>query len=88
MFPTSLRAAASSAAAIAKLLGQSASFAIGAAVLTATHRPDSTITVLVVGPIAGALIIALFLPETSRRELTDVVPIPTTPLVPSATVDP
>jgi putative MFS transporter len=77
MFPTSLRAAASSAAAIAKLLGQSASFAIGAAVLTATHRPDSTITVLVAGPIIGALIIALFLPETSRRELTDVVPVPT-----------
>jgi MFS family permease len=76
MFPTSLRAAASSAAAIAKLLGQSASFAIGAAVLTATHKPDSTITVLVAGPIAGALIILLFLPETSRRELTDVVPIP------------
>lgn len=77
MFPTALRAAASSAAAIAKLLGQSASFAIGAAVLTATHRPDSTITVLVAGPIVGALIIAAFLPETSRRELTDVVPVPT-----------
>ena len=88
MFPTSLRAAASSAAAIAKLLGQSASFAIGAAVLTATHRPDSTITVLVAGPIAGALIIALFLPETSGRELTDVVPIPTTEPTGTATVAP
>src|SRR3954452_23398260 len=88
MFPTSLRAAASSAAAVAKLLGQSASFAIGAAVLTATHRPDSTITVLVIGPIAGALVIALFLPETSRRELTDVVPIPTTPPTQTATVGP
>jgi putative MFS transporter len=76
MVPTSLRAAASSAAAIAKLLGQSASFAIGAAILTATHRPDATITVLVAGPILGAVLIALFLPETSRRELTDVVPVP------------
>jgi putative MFS transporter len=88
MFPTSLRAAASSAAAIAKLLGQSASFAIGAVVLTVTHRPESTITVLVVGPIVGALIIALFLPETSRRELTDVVPIPTTEPAGTATVGP
>jgi len=88
MFPTSLRAAASSAAAIAKLLGQSASFAIGAAVLTATHRPDSTITVLVAGPIVGAFIIALLLPETSRRELTDVVPIPTTDPAERATVGP
>ena len=75
MFPTSLRAAASSAAAIAKLLGQSASFAIGAALLTVTHRPDATITVLVIGPLTGALLIAFFLPETSRRELTDVVPV-------------
>ena len=88
MFPTSLRAAASSAAAIAKLLGQSASFAIGAAVLTATHQPDSTITVLVAGPIIGAFIIALLLPETSRRELTDVVPIPTTDGAARATVGP
>ena len=86
MFPTSLRAAASSSAAIAKLLGQSASFAIGAAILTATHRPDATITFLVIGPIAGALLIALFLPETSRRELTDVVPVPPTDPVEPATV--
>ena len=76
IFPTSLRAASSSAAAIAKLLGQSASFAIGAAILTATHKPDATITVLVIGPVIGALLILLFLPETSRRELTDVVPVP------------
>jgi MFS family permease len=76
MFPTSLRAAASSAAATAKLLGQSASFAIGAALLAITHRPDATISVLVIGPLAGALLIAFCLPETSRRELTDVVPVP------------
>ena len=75
-FPTALRAAASSAAAIAKLLGQSASFAIGAALLTVTHRPDTTISILVIGPIVGAVLIAFFVPETSRRELTDVIPLP------------
>lgn len=86
MFPTSLRGAASAAAAIAKLLGQSASFAIGAALLTITHRPDATIGVLVIGPIAGALLIAFFLPETSRQELTDVVPLPSAEAVGGATV--
>jgi MFS family permease len=66
MFPTSLRAAASSAASIA----------IGAVLLTLTQRPDATISVLVVGPLAGAVLIALVLPETSGQELTDVVPLP------------
>jgi hypothetical protein len=73
MFPTSLRAAASAAASIAKLLGQSASFALAAAVLTLSNDPDLTIVVLVTGPVAGAVLIALFIPETSRRELADVV---------------
>jgi MFS family permease len=70
-FPTSFRAAASSSAAIAKLLGQSASFALGAALLAATHRPDVTVSVLVMGPVIGAVLIATVIPETSRRELTD-----------------
>lgn len=72
MFPTSLRGAASSSAAMAKLLGQAASFAIAAALLTVTHRSDVTIGVLVLGPLAGAVLIAGLVPETSRRELTDV----------------
>ena len=75
MFPTSLRAAASSAAAIAKLLGQSASFAISAAVLSWSSDPDLAITVLVAGPVTGAVLLALFIPETSRRELADVVEV-------------
>jgi len=80
LFPTSLRAAASSAAATAKLLGQSASFAISAAVLAWSSDPDLTITVLVAGPVSGAVLLALFIPETSRRELADVVdPTPTAP---------
>jgi purine-cytosine permease-like protein len=71
-FPTSLRGAASAAAAIAKLLGQSASFALGAALLTLTHRPDVTVAVLVVGPLTGAVLIAMSIPETSGRELADL----------------
>jgi len=70
LFPTTLRAGAGSAAAMAKLLGQSASFAIGAALLTITHRPDTTISVLVIGPLIAAVLIGFFVPETSRRELT------------------
>jgi MFS family permease len=74
MFPTPLRGAASAAAAMAKLLGQSASFAIAAALLTITRRPEVTISVLVIGPIVGAFLIARFFPETSNRELEDAVP--------------
>jgi len=80
MFPTALRAGASSAAAIAKLLGQSASFAIGAALLTVTHRSSTTVSVLIIGPLLGALLIAFLLPETSRRELTDLVPLAAEPI--------
>jgi putative MFS transporter len=73
LFPTSLRAAASSAASVAKLFGQSASFAISAALLAWSSDPDLTITVLVAGPIIGAVLIAWLIPETSGRELADVV---------------
>jgi len=75
MFPTPLRGGASAAAAIAKLLGQSASFAVAAALLTVTRRPDVTISVLVIGPVIGAFLIARFFPETSNRELEDIVPV-------------
>ncbi|MDQ1705749.1 MAG: transporter, putative metabolite:H+ symporter [Frankiaceae bacterium] len=76
-FPTSLRAGASSAASMAKLLGQASSFALAAALSTITHRSSVTISVLVVGPFTAALIVAFLLPETSRTELTDVaVPEP------------
>ncbi|HET7531397.1 MAG TPA: MFS transporter [Mycobacteriales bacterium] len=72
VFPTALRGAASASSSMAKLVGQSASFALAAALLTATHRTSTTIEVLVVGLLAAAVIIAVALPETSRRELTDV----------------
>jgi hypothetical protein len=75
MFPTVLRGGASAAAAIAKLLGQSASFAIAAALLTITKRLEVTIGVLVVGPLIGAFLIGMFFPETSNRELEDAVPV-------------
>lgn len=83
MFPTSLRAGASSAAAVAKLLGQSASFAVSAAVLTWSSDPNLAITILVAGPLTGAVLIAWRIPETSRRALADVVdpePVATAPI--------
>jgi MFS transporter, putative metabolite:H+ symporter len=72
LFPTALRGAASAASTIAKLLGQSASFALSAALLAATGSSATTVAVLVVGLVLAAGIIGVALPETSRRELTDV----------------
>ncbi len=72
LFPTSLRGASSSAAAMAKLLGQSASFAVSAGLLTVTSRPDTTIEVLLAGPLIGAALIAWGVPESSRTELADL----------------
>jgi hypothetical protein len=57
---------------MAKLLGQSASFAVAAGLLAATHRTSVTVAVLVTGPVVAAAIILLAVPETSRRELTDL----------------
>lgn len=71
-FPTSLRGAASASASMAKLMGQSASFALAGVLLTTTHRTSVTVSILVAGPVLAAAIIAVGLPETSRRELVDV----------------
>ena len=71
-FPTALRGAASSASSIAKLMGQSASFALSAVLLAATDSSSVTVGVLVIGPVIAAIIIGVALSETSRRELTDV----------------
>lgn len=72
LFPTALRGAASAASTIAKLLGQSASFALSAALLAATDSSSITVAVLVIGPVLAACVIGVALPETSRLELTDV----------------
>lgn len=76
LFPTALRGAASAASTIAKLLGQSASFAVSAVLLATTHRSSVTVAVLVIGPVIAAVIIGVALPETSRRELTDLAVAP------------
>ena len=60
------------ASSIAKLMGQSASFALSAVLLAATDSSSMTVGVLVVGPVVAAVIIGVALPETSRRELTDL----------------
>lgn len=72
VFPTALRGAASASSSMAKLLGQSASFALAAVLLSATHRTSVTVAVLVIGPVVAAGIVVLAVPETSRRELTDL----------------
>jgi hypothetical protein len=76
LFPTTLRGAASAASTIAKLMGQSASFAVSAVLLAATDSSSVTVAVLVVGPVIAAVIIGVALPETSRRELTDLAVVP------------
>jgi MFS transporter, putative metabolite:H+ symporter len=75
-FPTALRGAASSASSIAKLMGQSASFALSAVLLAVTDSSSATVGVLVIGPVVAAVIIGVALPETSRRELTDLAVVP------------
>jgi MFS transporter, putative metabolite:H+ symporter len=72
VFPTALRGAASASASMAKLLGQSASFGLAGVLLLATDRTSVTVAVLVAGPVLAAGIIVAALPETSRRELTDL----------------
>jgi MFS transporter, putative metabolite:H+ symporter len=76
LFPTALRGAASSASAIAKLMGQSASFALSALLITTTGSSSTTVSVLVIGPVLAACIIGVALPETNRRELTDLAVMP------------
>ena len=72
LFPTSLRALGNSAVGVARLLGQFSSFMLAGAFITVTGSLSTAVAILTVGPLAGAVLIAVFFPETGGRELEDI----------------
>lgn len=72
MFPTNVRALANSTVAIARLVGQFFSFALASAFIALTGTQANAVAILTVGPLAGAVLIARFFPETGGRDLEDV----------------
>lgn len=72
LFPTALRGQASSWSAVAKVAGQSASFALGGALIAATGGLAWSATILTLGPVVGIAIVALAFPDTHGRELEDI----------------
>jgi putative MFS transporter len=72
LFPTPLRGQAASWATVARVVGQSGSFALGGALLAATDSFPVTVTLLGIGPVLAVIIIAKSFPETHGRELEDI----------------
>ncbi len=80
LFPTAHRALAGSWAGVARVAGQSVSFALGGLLIRATGELSTTSVILGCGPMAALLVIWIFFPETKGRELEDItgeaLPIP------------
>jgi MFS family permease len=72
LFPTSLRALGGSAVAVARVLGEALSLAVGGALLHAFGNMPDTVAVLILGPVAMIAIVAVWFPETHGRELEDI----------------
>jgi putative MFS transporter len=72
LFPTSLRALGGSAVALTRVLGQALSLAVGGALLDLFGSLPDTVAVLMLGPIAMIVIIAIWFPETHGRELEEI----------------
>jgi MFS family permease len=69
LFPTPLRALGGSAAGGARVIGQALSFIIAGALIHGGGGVARTVVVLALGPLAGAVLIGMFFPETAGREL-------------------
>ncbi len=72
LFPTAHRALAGSWSNVARVAGQSASFAFGALLLTVTDQLSVTSIILGIGPFLALLIIWRVFPETKGRELEEI----------------
>ncbi len=68
LFPTALRALGGSAGVVFAVVGQSASFVL-AGLLIQVGGLSRAVLVLALGPLAGAVLIAIRFPETGGREL-------------------
>jgi MFS family permease len=71
LFSTPVRALARSTVGLAQIIGQSGSFALAAGLITATGSLRIAVAILSLGPLAGAVIVAVHFPETASRELDD-----------------
>jgi putative MFS transporter len=72
LFPTAHRALAGSWASVARVAGQSVSFAIGGLLITVTKELSRAAIILGIGPFLALLIVWIFFPETKGRELEDI----------------
>jgi MFS family permease len=97
LFPTSLRALGGSAVAITRVLGQALSLGLGGVLLHLFGSMPDTVAILVLGPVAMVIVIAVFFPETHGRELeeihgepafTEPVAMPEVPIIPGVPVGP
>jgi MFS family permease len=69
LFPTPLRALGGSAVGAARVVGQALSFVIAGSLIHAGGGVARSVVVLAAGPLAGAVLIGMFFPETAGREL-------------------
>jgi len=72
LFPTSLRALGGSAVSISRVLGQAISLGLGGLLLHELGSLPETTAVLVLGPIAMIVVIAVWFPETHGLELEEI----------------
>lgn len=72
LFPTAHRALAGAWSNVARVAGQSASFAAGALLLTMTDQLSVTSVILGTGPFIALLVIWVAFPETKGRELEEI----------------
>jgi MFS transporter, putative metabolite:H+ symporter len=72
LFPTAHRALAGSWSNVARVAGQSVSFALGALLLRVTGELSITSVILGTGPFLALLVIWFAFPETKGRELEDI----------------
>ncbi|HLY84129.1 MAG TPA: MFS transporter [Acidimicrobiales bacterium] len=72
LFPTSLRALGGSSVAVARVLGQALSLGLGGLLLHLFGNLPDTVGVLLLGPVAMVVIVAVWFPETHGRELEDI----------------
>jgi MFS family permease len=91
LFPTPLRAFGGSTVSIASVGGQALSLGLGALLLHLFGNLPDAVAVLVLGPVAMIVVIAVFFPETRGRELEDIpgtadLPKPPRPVAQPATV--
>jgi hypothetical protein len=76
LFPTALRALGSSAANLAMVIGQAASFVLAAPLIGAVGDLSRAALVLAIGPLIAAVLIATTFPETAGAELEAINPEP------------